>query len=88
MFVAQAPTQLDSAIERLLNYARESISKPKETLVAELLLLRLKLDEYELIHRQIVELDEIIEELLLETDGGILLSIPGITMTLEHRELS
>ncbi|WP_415579432.1 IS110 family transposase, partial [Filibacter tadaridae] len=72
----------DSAIERLLTYARESISKPKETLVAELLLLRLKLDEYELIHRQIVELDEIIEELLLETDGGILLSIPGIATTL------
>jgi len=72
----------DSTIKRLLLYAEESISKPKEMLVAELLLLRLKLDEYELIHRQIAELEEVIEELLLETDGGILLSIPGVATTL------
>ena len=72
----------DTTIERLLQYAEESISKPKEALSAELLLLRLKLDEYELIRCQIVELEEVIEELLLETDGGILLSIPGIGVTL------
>lgn len=72
----------DSTIERLLTYARESISKPKEALATELLLLRLKLDEFELIHRQIAELEEVIEELLLKTDGGILLSIPGVATTL------
>jgi transposase len=72
----------DTAIERLLTYAKESISKPKEVLTSELLLLRLKLDEYELIHRQIAELEEVIEALFLETDGGILLSIPGIAVTL------
>lgn len=72
----------DTAIERLLTYANESISKPKEVLTSELLLLRLKLDEYELIHRQIAELEEVIEGLFLETDGGILLSIPGIAVTL------
>jgi len=72
----------DTAKERLLTYAKESISKPKEVLASELLLLRLKLDEYELIHRQIAELEEVIEALLLETDGGILLSIPGIAVTL------
>lgn len=72
----------DAVIERLLQYAQESISKSKEALAGELLLLRLKLDEYDLIHRQIAELEEVIEELLLETDGGILLSIPGIGVTL------
>ncbi|WP_240315651.1 IS110 family transposase [Sporosarcina sp. PTS2304] len=72
----------DTTIERLLQYAEESISKPKEALSAELLLLRLKLDEYELIRCQIAELEEVIEELLLETDGGILLSVPGIGVTL------
>ena len=72
----------DTAIERLLQYAEESISKPKEAVTAELLLLRLKLDEYNLIRRQIAELEEVIEELLLETDGGILLSIPGIGVIL------
>jgi len=68
----------DTTIERLLAYAEDSISKPKDLLYSELLLLRLKLDEYELLQRQIVELKAIIEELLLQTDGGILLSMPGI----------
>lgn len=72
----------ESAIERLLIYAQESISKPKDALTSELILLKLKLDEYQLIHSQITELEEVIEALLLETDGGILLSIPGIGVTL------
>ncbi|WP_303966703.1 IS110 family transposase [Sporosarcina ureae] len=72
----------DAVIDRLLRYAEESISKPKEALAGELLLLRLKLDEFDLIQRQITELEEVIEELLLETDGGILLSVPGIGVTL------
>ena len=68
----------DQSIERLLEYAGGSISKPKSMLESELILLQLKLDEYELIHRQIKGLEGIIEEKLLETEGGILLSIPGI----------
>ena len=68
----------DSVINRLMDYAKGSISKPKSMLESELILLQLKLDEYELIHGQIKQLDEVIEEKLLETDGGILLSIPGI----------
>ena len=68
----------DSVINRLMDYAEGSISKPKSMLESELILLQLKLDEYELIHGQIKQLDEVIEEKLLETDGGILLSIPGI----------
>ena len=48
---------------------------------SELILLQLKLDEYELIRGQIKQLEEIIEEKLLETDGGILLSVPGLGIT-------
>ncbi len=71
----------DDAIERLLDYAENSISKPKFMLDSELILLQLKLDEYELIRGQIKQLEEIIEEKLLETDGGILLSVPGLGIT-------
>ncbi|EGQ20296.1 ISChy2 transposase [Sporosarcina newyorkensis 2681] len=72
----------EATIERLLSYARTSISKPKKDLYSELLLLRLKLDEYELLNRQVEELNEEIEALLLQTDGGILLSIPGVGVTI------
>ena len=71
----------DDTIERLLEYAENSISKPKFMLNSELVLLQLKLDEYELIRGQIKQLEEIIEEKLLETDGGILLSVPGLGIT-------
>ena len=50
-------------------------------LESELILLQLKLDEYELINLQIKELEDVIEEKLLKTDGGILLSVPGIGVT-------
>jgi len=71
----------EDVIDRLLDYADNSISKPKSMLESELLLLQLKLDEYELIHRQIKQLEDVIEEKLLETEGGILLSIPGLGIT-------
>ena len=71
----------DDTIEMLLEYAENSISKPKFMLNSELVLLQLKLDEYELIRGQIKQLEEIIEEKLLETDGGILLSVPGLGIT-------
>ena len=48
---------------------------------SELILLQLMLDEYELIHRQIKQLEEVIEGILLETDCGILLSMPGLGIT-------
>jgi transposase len=71
----------EDVIDRLLDYAANSISKPKSMLESELILLQLKLDEYELINRQIKELEDVIEEKLLKTDGGILLSVPGIGVT-------
>ena len=71
----------DLNIERLINFASKSISKSKDLLQAEILLLELKLDEYALLSNQIDLLKAEIEKILLQTDGGILLSIPGVGVT-------
>jgi transposase len=71
----------EQSINRLIKFARQSVSKPKGFLQAEVLLLQLKLDEYELLSTQSVQLKAEIEHLLLQTDGGILLSIPGVGVT-------
>jgi len=71
----------EQAINRLIQFARQSVSKPKGSLQAEVLLLKLKLDEYELLSTQLTQLKVEIERLLLQTDGGILLSIPGVGVT-------
>lgn len=46
-----------------------------------LILLQLILDEYKLIHHQINQLGEVIKRKPLETDGGILLRMPGLSIT-------
>ena len=71
----------DVNIQRLIDFASQSISKTKENLRPELLLLELKLDEYELVSKQIDRLKSEMEQVLLQTDGGILLSIPGVGVT-------
>ena len=43
--------------------------------------MELKLDEYELVSKQIDRLKAEMEQVLLQTDGGILLSIPGVGVT-------
>ncbi|ANU15236.1 IS110 family transposase [Planococcus halocryophilus] len=68
----------DQSIERLVRFARQSVSKPKMFLQAELLMLRLKLDELELKAAQAAQVKAEMEQVLLQTDGGILLSIPGV----------
>ena len=71
----------DLTIERLIGFASQSVSKPKEDLRAEIILLELKLDEYALLTKQIEHLKVEMEQVLLQTDGGILLSIPGVGVT-------
>ncbi|WP_260858180.1 IS110 family transposase, partial [Bacillus sp. FJAT-22090] len=71
----------DLTIERLIEFANQSVSKPKKDLRAEIILLELKLDEYALLINQIEQLKIEIEQVLLQTDGGILLSIPGVGVT-------
>ena len=48
---------------------------------AEIILLELKLDEYALLNNQIEYLKVKMEQVLLQTDGGILLSMPGVKVT-------
>ncbi|MGE6371034.1 IS110 family transposase [Planococcus kocurii] len=71
----------DQSIERLIRFARQSVSKSKADLQAELLLLRLKLDELEMETAQVTRVKAEMERVLLQTDGGILLSIPGVGVT-------
>jgi hypothetical protein len=68
----------DSLIKNLIYIARESLCKPKETVRPELLLLRMALQNIEYLNENIKVLDKEIEKVLLETDGRLLLSIPGI----------
>lgn len=68
----------DSTIECLLSFAQFSISKPKEYVKAEQLLLNLRLDQLEAVNKQIKKLEKEIEDLFIETDSAIILSVPGI----------
>lgn len=68
----------DSTIRNLLYVARESLCKPKETVRPELLLLKMALQNIEYLNENIKVLEKEIEKVLLETDGRLLLSIPGI----------
>ena len=70
------------SIERLMNFASKSVSKPKELLQAELFVLAIKLDELALMKKQINCLKSEMEDVLLQTDGGILLSIRGVAVTI------
>ncbi|WP_339254360.1 IS110 family transposase [Sporosarcina sp. FSL W8-0480] len=67
-----------TAVDCLLEFARESISQPKEELAAELYQLKVTLDLLDNLKEKISDLEKKIEELLLPTDGALLLSIPGI----------
>lgn len=67
-----------SAIDCLIEFAKESASKPKDQLEAELFQLGLVLDSLELVSNQLKDLERKIEEILLQTDGALLLSIPGL----------
>src|SRR5690606_23505142 len=67
-----------TAVDCLLEFARDSISQPKEELVAELYQLNAILDLLDHLKEQIKDLEKKIEELLLPTDGALFLSIPGI----------
>lgn len=65
-------------VDCLLEFARDSISKPKECLEGELFQLNMVLDSRELLEKQIKESESKIEDIFLQTDGAILLTIPGM----------
>ncbi|WP_156292121.1 IS110 family RNA-guided transposase, partial [Oceanobacillus salinisoli] len=67
-----------STIEKLLYAARESVSKPVEDLSSELFLLKQKLRDYEYHTKNIETYEKEIERIFIETNGILLLTIPGI----------
>jgi transposase len=68
----------DDVIHLLLKYARESISKPKEDLKAELFMLPLQLDQYEMLDKQINLLEREIEDILIDSEGAVFLTVSGM----------
>jgi transposase len=68
----------DQSIERLLDFAKDSISQPKECVEIEQILLNHYLDLHECYNNQIRELERQIEDLFVRTDGAIILSVCGI----------
>lgn len=68
----------DKSIQILLEFAQNSISQPKELLETEQFLLIQKLDQLELLDKQIQLLERKIEDLFIQTEGAVILSVPGI----------
>lgn len=67
-----------TTIQKLLQAAQCAYSLPKEEVEPELLLLQLKLNDLTRLGDNIDRLEKKIEILLLQTDGYLLLTIPGI----------
>ena len=67
-----------TTIEKLLYAANESVSRPIEELSSELFLLKQKLKDYEWHTKNIRAYEQEIERIFIETDGVLLLTVPGI----------
>lgn len=67
-----------TTIEKLLRAADESVSRPIDELTSELFLLQQKLKDYEWHTKTIQSYEEEIERIFIQTDGRLLLTIPGI----------
>lgn len=67
-----------TTIEKLLYAASESVSKPMEDLTSEIFLLKKKLKDYEWHTQNIQEYEQEIEKIFIQTDGLLLLTVPGI----------
>lgn len=68
----------DQCIHILLEFAKESISQPKESVEADIFLLTQKLDRLDLLDKQIQVLEKKMEDLFVQTEGAVILSVPGI----------
>lgn len=68
----------DKSIQILLEFAQNSISQPKGLLETEQFLLIQKLDQLELLDKQIQILERKIEDLFVQTEGAVILSVPGM----------
>ncbi|WP_227877432.1 hypothetical protein, partial [Streptococcus pyogenes] len=68
----------NTVIEKLLCAASESVSKPLSELSSELFLLNQKLKDYEWHTQNIEKYEKEIERIFINTDGLLLLTVPGI----------
>ncbi|MFC0275055.1 IS110 family transposase, partial [Metabacillus herbersteinensis] len=68
----------DTTIQRLLFAANHSLSRSKEELTPELLILKMKIQSLKIFNENIKNLEKEMETLLLKTDGLLLLTVPGI----------
>lgn len=67
-----------TTIEKLLISARESVSKPLEELSSELFVLKQKLKDYDWHTQNIQSYEQEIERIFVQTDGLLLMTVPGI----------
>lgn len=67
-----------TTIETIMRVADQSIVRPKEDLGPELLLLRMAIQDLQRLDENIRILEKEIEQTLLQTEGRLLLSVPGI----------
>jgi len=68
----------ETHIQTLLYVAEKSINKAMEDVSAELLLLRLAIQDLRRLDENVAILEKEIEKVLLHTDGRLLLTVPGI----------
>lgn len=69
-------------IDKLLYVANQALSRSLEELYSELFILKTKLQDLERLNCNIGLLEKEIETILLQTDGKLLLTVPGIGVTL------
>lgn len=67
-----------TTVEKLLHVASQSLLRSMEELQPELLLLKMKIDDIRHLDKNINRIEKEIEMLLLQTDGYLLLTVPGI----------
>lgn len=67
-----------ATIQRLLFAAEQAITRSKEELAPEFLVLKMRLQDHKKISENIKTLEREIEKILLQTDGKLLLTVPGI----------
>jgi len=67
-----------TTIDKLLHAASIAPQKAQDELSAELLLLQLFFQQHDLLNAQIIQIEHRIEEILVDTDGVLLLTIPKV----------
>jgi transposase len=72
----------DSTIHCLLDFAQSSISKSKDQVEVEQFLLNLRLDQLDVVNKQIKKLEREIEDLFIQTESAVILSVPGIGVSI------